>query len=55
MSGEPEFDHAFRVHGNTMEQLVLFVPLLWLGATVLGDAIAATIGVVWIVGRVARS
>ncbi len=51
-SGQPEFDRAFRVHGNTVEQLVLFIPLLWLAAGVLGDAIAAAIGAVWIIGRV---
>ena len=52
MSGQPEFDRAFRVHMNTIEQLVLFIPLLWLATNVLGDVIAAGIGVVWIVGRV---
>jgi len=51
MSGEPAFDRAFRVHMNTVEQLVLFVPVLWLSTAVLGDAIAAGIGSVWIIGR----
>ena len=52
MSGAPAFDRAFRVHMNTVEQLVLFVPVLWLATAVLGDAIAAGIGSVWILGRV---
>lgn len=51
MSGEPTFDRAFRVHMNTVEQLVLFVPVLWLATAVLGDVIAAGIGSVWIIGR----
>ena len=51
MSGAPEFDRAFRVHMNTIEQLVLFVPLLWLATNVLGDVNTAGIGVLWIVGR----
>ena len=52
MSGSPEFDRAFRIHMNTIEQLVLFVPLLWLSTSVLGDPIAAGVGAVWIVGRI---
>ena len=52
MSGQPDFDRAFRIHMNTVEQLVLFIPVLWLGTIVVGDPWAAAIGVVWIVGRV---
>lgn len=51
MSGHAEFDTAFRVHMNTVEQLVLFIPVLWLATSVVGDAWAAAIGAVWIVGR----
>ena len=32
MSGQPDFDKTFRIHMNTVEQLVLFVPVLWLAA-----------------------
>ena len=32
MTGTPELDRMCRVHVNTMEQLVLFVPTLWLYA-----------------------
>jgi len=52
MSGQPEFDIAVRVHMNTIEQLVLFVPMLWIAVTVVGDVWAAAIGAVWIVGRI---
>ena len=52
MSGHPEFDRAFRVHANTVEQLVLFLPLLWLSTAVIGDLWAGVAGAVWIVGRV---
>jgi len=51
-SGHPEFERANRVHQNTVEQLVLFLPLLWLALYVLGDTVAALIGAVWIVGRI---
>jgi uncharacterized membrane protein YecN with MAPEG domain len=52
--GHPEFERAFRVHGNTMEQLVIFLPLLWL-ATVLYNGIAwlpALFGLIFLIGRI---
>ena len=52
MTGHPEFERANRVHQNTVEQLVLFLPLLWLALYVLGDAITGLAGAVWIVGRI---
>ena len=52
IAGQPDFDKAFRIHMNTVEQLVLFIPVLWLATSVVGDLWAAEIGVVWVVGRV---
>ena len=52
VTGDPLFERAFRVHANTVEQLVLFVPVLWLSVGVIGDMWTALIGLVWIVGRV---
>ena len=51
-TGHPEFERGNRVHQNTIEQFILFLPLLWLAAYAVGDAISALIGVVWILGRV---
>ena len=51
-SGHPEFDKRNRVHLNTLEQLVLFVPAAMLAAPVFGDLITAAIGIVWSVGRI---
>ncbi|WP_426169581.1 MAPEG family protein [Sandarakinorhabdus sp. DWP1-3-1] len=52
-SGHPEFDKRNRVHVNTLEQLVLFVPAAMLAAPVLGDAVAGGLGLIWTVGRFA--
>lgn len=52
MSGTPEFERMFRVHYNTMEQLVLFLPALWLFANMVNPLWAAGIGVVYLVGRI---
>lgn len=51
ITGHPEFERANRIHYNTIEQLVLFLPLLWLATGVIGDAWAAGVGGVWILGR----
>ena len=53
-SGHPEFDRAYRVQMNTLEQLALFLPLLWLAAIfpVLGGWIAVALGLVWLIARV---
>jgi glutathione S-transferase len=50
-TGDPLFERAFRVHMNTTEQLVLFLPALWLAQAALGDLWAAIAGAVWLVGR----
>ena len=51
-SGHPEFDKRHRVHMNTLEQLILLLPLLWLAVPVIGDATAAAFGLLWSVGRI---
>lgn len=50
-SGHPEFERAFRVHENTVEQLVIFVPALWMAAYFWRPDVAAGLGVVFIIGR----
>jgi glutathione S-transferase len=49
--GHPEFDKRYRVQMNTIEQIVLFLPAIWLAAPVLGDLTTALIGLLWSVGR----
>ncbi len=51
-TGDPIFERAFRVHMNTIEQLVVFLPVLWLSVTVIGDVWTGLAGVVWLAGRV---
>jgi len=51
ISGNLDFERVFRVHMNTLEWMPIFLPALWLFAIYISDAIAAALGVVWIVGR----
>jgi len=50
-SGAPDFERMFRVHYNTMEQLVVFLPALWMFAYLVNPTWAAGIGVVYLIGR----
>jgi uncharacterized MAPEG superfamily protein len=51
-SGDPAFERAYRVQMNTLEQTVMFLPLLWLAANYGFTGWAGMAGLVWIVGRV---
>ncbi len=51
ISGEVEFERTFRVHQNTLEQLVIFVPALWLFGYYVHSLIGAGIGLVFIIAR----
>ena len=52
ISGNPDFERVFRAQMNTLEWLPIFLPSLWLFAVYIGDAIAAVLGLVWVVGRI---
>ena len=50
--GAPEFERAFRIQQNTLEQIVFFLPSLWLFALLVNDMWAGIAGVFWVLGRV---
>jgi len=52
MSGHPIFERWTRVHQNSIEQLVVFTPLLPLYANSVGIPTAVVLGVVYLVARV---
>ena len=51
VTGAPEFERAFRVQQNTLEQLVWFIPALWLFALYVSPLWGGIVGLVWIAGR----
>ncbi len=57
VSGNPEFEKAYRVQMNTLEQLVAFIPAMlafsWSAENIgwPGYGIASALGVVWLIGR----
>lgn len=52
ITGHPVFERYYRVHYNTMELLLSFVPGMLLFATYVSTIGAAILGVVFIIGRV---
>ena len=50
-SGNEMFERVFRVHMNTLEQLVVFLPALWIFASFISPLWASILGAVFIVGR----
>src|ERR1700742_174519 len=51
ITGNAIFELYFRVHMNTLEQLVVFLPAILIFAHYLSPYIAAALGVVFIIGR----
>ena len=49
--GPEEFQRIFRVHMNTLEQVVIFLPALVLFASAWGDLAAAIVGIFWPIDR----
>ncbi|HEX5182318.1 MAG TPA: MAPEG family protein [Allosphingosinicella sp.] len=53
-AGHPEFDRAYRVHLNTLEQMAITLPLLWVATLfpIGPDWLPGAIGLVWVLGRI---
>jgi glutathione S-transferase len=51
ITGHPDFERAFRAHQNTLEQTVMFLPLLWLASIYSHEQYAAYLGYAWLAGR----
>jgi glutathione S-transferase len=56
-TGHPQFERALRVQMNTVEQVVIFLPILWIATTyfrIIGW-LPAALGFVWCLGRIIYS
>ncbi len=52
VTGPPEFERTLRAQQNSVEQMVLFLPLLFLAWLLWGDAWSGAYGLVWSLGRI---
>ena len=50
-TGNEVFERYFRAHQNTLEQLALFLPSLWMFGHAVSEIWAAGLGLIWIIGR----
>jgi glutathione S-transferase len=55
VTGNADFERTLRVQQNMVEQLVLFLPALWIFSTTLSPLWGSLIGLVWVVARVIYS
>jgi hypothetical protein len=51
ITGNEVFERYFRVHMNSLEQLVVFLPAIWLFALLVSAGWAAGLGTVYLAGR----
>jgi uncharacterized membrane protein YecN with MAPEG domain len=51
ISGNDMFERHFRVQMNTQEQLLVFLPALWIFASFISPLWAAVLGAIFVVGR----
>lgn len=51
-TGNDNFERVLRVQQNTAEQLLSFLPALWIFSLVISPLWASLLGAVWIVGRI---
>jgi glutathione S-transferase len=52
VSGHPEFEKRFRAQQNTLEQLMLFLPSLWVFSLAVSPFWGGIIGLGFVVGRI---
>ncbi|MBH8552649.1 MAPEG family protein [Nostocaceae cyanobacterium CENA357] len=51
MTGNADFERVLRVQQNTLEQLVFFLPALWLFSLYVNSFWGALVGAIWLMGR----
>jgi glutathione S-transferase len=53
-SGHPEFDRAYRVQLNTLEQMGIILPFLWVAALypIGWTWLAPLVGAIWLIARI---
>ena len=51
VSGNEIFERHFRVQQNTLEQLIVFVPALYVFCRYFNPLVAAVLGVIYLIGR----
>jgi uncharacterized membrane protein YecN with MAPEG domain len=51
LTGHPDFERTNRVHVNTLENLIIFIPSVWIFGTYLSELWAAILGFLFVAAR----
>lgn len=51
MSGNPDFERVLRVQQNMLEQMIFFLPALWIFCFYLNPLWGSGLGLLWVIGR----
>jgi uncharacterized membrane protein YecN with MAPEG domain len=51
-TGNPNFERVLRVQQNTIEQMLMFLPALWIFSNYVSSMWGAILGSIWIIGRI---
>src|SRR6266852_5297290 len=51
-TGNPDFERYFRVHENTLESLIVFIPAVWIFALEVNYHFAVALGVLFLIARI---
>ena len=51
-SGNEDFERHYRDHQNTIEQLIIFIPALWIFGFFMDVYVGSGVGILFLVGRI---
>jgi uncharacterized membrane protein YecN with MAPEG domain len=54
-TGHPEFERKLRIQQNMLEQLIVFLPSLWIFSLTVQVLVGTALGLVFVIGRVLYS
>ena len=54
-TGHPEFERKLRIQQNMIEQLILFIPALWIFSLTVSILAGSILGLIFIIGRILYS
>jgi glutathione S-transferase len=51
-SGNPDFERYFRVHVNTLESLIVFIPAVWIFSLSVNYHLGVALGLMFVIARI---
>jgi glutathione S-transferase len=51
-TGNPDFERYFRVHTNTLEALIVFLPAVWIFSLAVNYHIGVVLGLLFVIARI---